>query len=97
MTSSRYTKQSESTRHLQDPLKGGRLVAQFKGHHFDLVQAQKGYEGRLLLIMFFHLNLPVAAFQVWSQESLHPANASKVSSILGSGWASFRVTPFNCL
>ncbi|KRX64132.1 hypothetical protein T06_15625 [Trichinella sp. T6] len=49
---------------LNEPLKGARCDAQFKGHHFELVQPKRGGEGRLLRILFFDLNLPISTCQV---------------------------------
>ncbi|KRX51684.1 hypothetical protein T12_8001, partial [Trichinella patagoniensis] len=51
-------------------LKGGRCVAQSKGHHFELVQPKGGGEGRLLPILLFDLNLPVSACQVQGRKPL---------------------------
>ncbi|KRX58480.1 hypothetical protein T09_10874 [Trichinella sp. T9] len=65
------THQASQTR-MHELLKGGQRVAQSKEHHFELVQAKGGCDGCLVLIMFFHLNLPVAACQVQNRESLCP-------------------------
>ncbi|KRY10679.1 hypothetical protein T12_15329 [Trichinella patagoniensis] len=55
---------------LHEPLKGGRCVAQSKGHHFELAQPKGGGECRLLPILLFDLNLPVSACQVQGQKPL---------------------------
>ncbi|KRX54392.1 hypothetical protein T02_9452 [Trichinella nativa] len=59
-----------SQSYLHEPLKGGRCVAQSKGHHFELVQPKGGGEGRFLPILWFDLNLPVAACQVQGRKPL---------------------------
>ncbi|KRX69590.1 hypothetical protein T06_4075 [Trichinella sp. T6] len=51
---------------LHEPLKGGRCVAQSKGHHFELVQPKGGGECRLLPILLFDLNLPGECVRVFA-------------------------------
>ncbi|KRY53471.1 hypothetical protein T03_14003 [Trichinella britovi] len=70
---------------LHEPLKGGRCVAQSKGHHFELVQP-KG----VVKAVFSRscgststCQYPLARSRV--ENHCAPASASKVSSILGSG------------
>ncbi|KRY42277.1 hypothetical protein T01_3917 [Trichinella spiralis] len=53
----------DSQDRLLESLKGGRRVEQSKRHHFELVQAIRGGEGRLLSVLFLPLHLPVAACQ----------------------------------
>ncbi|KRY26553.1 hypothetical protein T01_6013 [Trichinella spiralis] len=65
---------------LHEPLKGGRCVAQFKKHHFELVQPKGGGEGRLLPILLFDLNLPGSACQVQGRKPL--CTCQRVQSVV---------------